>query len=269
MLNNVCCYRRQTWGGKESQQVKMAPPRVQNSVTLFGSAPWGFRLSGGKEFNQPLVITRITPGSVAARSGLTSGDVLVAVNGLFVTEMTQDQCEVKIKQAVGSIQLVVEKNAAAVSQNSSGEITMDADRSIYVQGGPTHNRTGQSGTATRPMKVPISGHNSVPVFDPSMLKKSASTKQGTVVMKGPGKSKVIHAQYNTPMGMYSNDNIIDTVQAQAQSMGVSLPGASGDSSPLNPNSAVFREVHRQSAAPNKSNQSRSFKMLQSFVENEN
>uniref|UniRef100_H2XNL5 PDZ domain-containing protein n=1 Tax=Ciona intestinalis TaxID=7719 RepID=H2XNL5_CIOIN len=111
----------------------MAPPRVQNSVTLFGSAPWGFRLSGGKEFNQPLVITRITPGSVAARSGLTSGDVLVAVNGLFVTEMTQDQCEVKIKQAVGSIQLVVEKNAAAVSQNSSGEITMDADRSIYTR----------------------------------------------------------------------------------------------------------------------------------------
>jgi len=43
-------------------------------------------------------------------------------------------------------------------------------------------------------------------------------------MQGPGKSKVVHAQYNTPMGMYSNENIIDTVQAQAQSMGVSLPG---------------------------------------------
>ncbi|XP_076819869.1 PDZ and LIM domain protein 1-like isoform X1 [Clavelina lepadiformis] len=105
--------------------------RVHTSLTLFGSPPWGFRLSGGKEFNQPLVITRVTPGSISAKSGLTAGDVLISVNGQFVNEMTQDECEAKVKQAVGSLYLVVEKNAASVSVQPSGEVTVQGDRGIY------------------------------------------------------------------------------------------------------------------------------------------
>nr|CAB3264757.1 PDZ and LIM domain protein 3 [Phallusia mammillata] len=257
----------------------MPQPRIQSSVTLFGSPPWGFRMSGGKEFNQPLVITRITPGSVAAKSGLASGDVLITVNGQFAGEMTQDECEAKVKQAVGSLYLVVEKNAAKVTQLPSGEVSMEADRSIYAtrHAGTSHNRTAQGyrptngpPTAPRPVKAPFVSPTQVPVFDPSALKKTAAQKHGAMVMKGPGKSRVVHAQYNTPMGMYSNDNIIDTVQAQAQSMGVSLPGAGDDTgtgTPLDPNSAVYREVHRQEANPRgKTTQSRSFKMLESIVQ---
>lgn len=52
---------------------------------------------------------KITPGSLAAKCGLTSGDVLITVNGQFAGEMTQDECEAKIKQAIGSLYLVVEK----------------------------------------------------------------------------------------------------------------------------------------------------------------
>uniref|UniRef100_H2ZI95 PDZ domain-containing protein n=2 Tax=Ciona savignyi TaxID=51511 RepID=H2ZI95_CIOSA len=237
----------------------MATPRIQTSVTLFGSPPWGFRISGGKEYNQPLVFTRITPGSLAARSGLTSGDVLIAVNGQHVADMTQDICETKIKQAVGSIQFVIQKNAAVMSQNASGEVVLESDRSVYVP-----RPTITSKNRSMPM-TPQSASGSVPEFDPSVLKRSATSKQA-VVMKGPGSSKVVHAQYNTPMGMYSNDNIMDTVQAQAQSKGVSLPGASTTATSLDPDSAVFREVHRQSAGRGKSNQSRSFKMLQTIVD---
>ena len=52
---------------------------------------------------------QVTPGSISAKSGLTAGDVLISVNGQFVNEMTQDECEAKVKQAVGSLYLVVEK----------------------------------------------------------------------------------------------------------------------------------------------------------------
>jgi len=31
------------------------------------------------------------------------------VNGQFVADMTQDECEAKVKQALGSLHLVVEK----------------------------------------------------------------------------------------------------------------------------------------------------------------
>lgn len=32
---------------------------MPQNVVLLGPAPWGFRLSGGIDFNQPLVITRV------------------------------------------------------------------------------------------------------------------------------------------------------------------------------------------------------------------
>lgn len=32
---------------------------MPQNVVLAGPAPWGFRLSGGIDFNQPLVITRV------------------------------------------------------------------------------------------------------------------------------------------------------------------------------------------------------------------
>lgn len=52
---------------------------------------------------------QVTPGSVAAKGGLASGDVILVVNGEAVAEMTQDECEAKVKQAVGSLYLVLEK----------------------------------------------------------------------------------------------------------------------------------------------------------------
>ena len=38
----------------------MTPERTEISVTLHGSPPWGFRISGGKEFHQPLVVARVS-----------------------------------------------------------------------------------------------------------------------------------------------------------------------------------------------------------------
>uniref|UniRef100_A0A673X9F0 LIM domain binding 3b n=1 Tax=Salmo trutta TaxID=8032 RepID=A0A673X9F0_SALTR len=43
------------------------------TVTLKGSAPWGFRLQGGKDFNMPLSISRVTGGgaTVGGNQGMT------------------------------------------------------------------------------------------------------------------------------------------------------------------------------------------------------
>lgn len=42
---------------------------MPQNVVLPGPAPWGFRLSGGIDFNQPLIITRVgvLPSSAASR----------------------------------------------------------------------------------------------------------------------------------------------------------------------------------------------------------
>lgn len=38
---------------------------MPQNVVLQGPAPWGFRLSGGIDFNQPLIITRVRILSVS------------------------------------------------------------------------------------------------------------------------------------------------------------------------------------------------------------
>lgn len=40
--------------------------RMPQNVILHGPAPWGFRLSGGIDFNQPLIITRVRTLSIAS-----------------------------------------------------------------------------------------------------------------------------------------------------------------------------------------------------------
>uniref|UniRef100_A0A8C3AJG9 LIM domain binding 3b n=1 Tax=Cyclopterus lumpus TaxID=8103 RepID=A0A8C3AJG9_CYCLU len=58
------------------------------TVTLNGPAPWGFRLQGGKDFNMPLTISRITPGSKAVGGSLSQGDIISAIDGVSTEGMT-------------------------------------------------------------------------------------------------------------------------------------------------------------------------------------
>lgn len=50
-------------------------------VVLEGPAPWGFRLQGGKDFNVPLSISRLTPGGKAAQAGVAVGDWVLSIDG--------------------------------------------------------------------------------------------------------------------------------------------------------------------------------------------
>ena len=56
-----------------------------------------------------MLALQVTPGSVASRCGLESGDVLISVEGQFVSEMTQEMCENLVRNARGSLNMVVEK----------------------------------------------------------------------------------------------------------------------------------------------------------------
>ncbi|KAG9344523.1 hypothetical protein JZ751_011193 [Albula glossodonta] len=60
----------------------------------------------------------------------------------------------------------------------------------------------------------------VPSFNPSVLKDSALSTHKPIEVKGPGgKATIIHAQYNTPISMYSQDAIMDAIAGQSQARG--------------------------------------------------
>lgn len=59
-----------------------------------------------------------------------------------------------------------------------------------------------------------------PSFNPSALKDSALSTHKPIEVKGPGgKATIVHAQYNTPISMYSQDAIMDAIAGQSQAKG--------------------------------------------------
>uniref|UniRef100_A0A8C1MD17 PDZ and LIM domain protein 7 n=1 Tax=Cyprinus carpio TaxID=7962 RepID=A0A8C1MD17_CYPCA len=91
------------------------------SVTLNGPAPWGFRLQGGKDFNMPLTMSRVTPGGKAAQTGVGVGDWLVSISDANAEEMTHVEAQNKIRAATDSLTLTLSRafNPAGGEQNDS------------------------------------------------------------------------------------------------------------------------------------------------------
>ncbi|XP_043407318.1 PDZ and LIM domain protein 1 isoform X3 [Chelonia mydas] len=83
-------------------------------VALQGPGPWGFRLVGGKDFEQPLTISRVTPGSKAAIANLCIGDVIVAIDGENTDNMTHLEAQNKIKSCIDEITLTVGRTESKV-----------------------------------------------------------------------------------------------------------------------------------------------------------
>jgi len=78
---------------------------VNVEVQIFRDAltsPWGFRLAGGKDFNAPLIIQRVQPGT-PAETHLERGDVILSVEGSDVTNFTHSEALALLGRAGGNI----------------------------------------------------------------------------------------------------------------------------------------------------------------------
>ncbi|XP_049996685.1 LIM domain-binding protein 3 isoform X2 [Alexandromys fortis] len=182
------------------------------SVTLTGPGPWGFRLQGGKDFNMPLTISRITPGSKAAQSQLSQGDLVVAIDGVNTDTMTHLEAQNKIKSASYNLSLTLQKSKRPIAISTSAPPIQS----------PLPVIPHQKVVANSPANADYQER-----FNPNALKDSALSTHKPIEVKGlGGKATIIHAQYNTPISMYSQDAIMDAIAGQAQAQGSDFSGAS-------------------------------------------
>ncbi|XP_051838335.1 LIM domain-binding protein 3 isoform X2 [Antechinus flavipes] len=182
------------------------------SVTLTGPGPWGFRLQGGKDFNMPLTISRITPGSKAAQSQLTQGDLVVAIDGVNTDTMTHLEAQNKIKSASYNLSLTLQKSKRPISISTSAP-RIESPMPVIPH---------QKVIANSPANAEYQER-----FNPNALKDSALSTHKPIEVKGlGGKATIIHAQYNTPISMYSQDAIMDAIAGQAQAQGSEFSGES-------------------------------------------
>ncbi|XP_027442404.1 LIM domain-binding protein 3 isoform X4 [Zalophus californianus] len=181
------------------------------SVTLTGPGPWGFRLQGGKDFNMPLTISRITPGSKAAQSQLSQGDLVVAIDGVNTDTMTHLEAQNKIKSANYNLSLTLQKSKRPIPISTTAPPVQS----------PLPVIPHQKVVANSPANADYQER-----FNPSALKDSALSTHKPIEVKGlGGKATIIHAQYNTPISMYSQDAIMDAIAGQAQAQGSDFSGS--------------------------------------------
>uniref|UniRef100_A0AAY4BZZ7 LIM domain-binding protein 3 n=1 Tax=Denticeps clupeoides TaxID=299321 RepID=A0AAY4BZZ7_9TELE len=179
------------------------------TVNLAGPSPWGFRLQGGKDFNMPLTISRITPGSKAAQGNLIQGDTIVAIDGVSTEGMTHLEAQNKIKCANFNLSLTMARSKRPLPVPMASPRNDSPMMPIIP-----HQKVVPNTPAT---------NEYISTFNPSLLKDSALSTHKPIEVKGPGgKATIIHAQYNTPISMYSQDAIMDAIAGQSQARGNEL-----------------------------------------------
>ncbi|XP_070833920.1 LIM domain-binding protein 3-like isoform X2 [Chaetodon trifascialis] len=162
------------------------------TVSLPGPGPWGFRLQGGKDFNMPLTISRITPGSKAAQGNLIQGDVIVAIDGVSTEGMTHLEAQNKIKMANYNLALTMSKSKRPAMM-SAPRIDTGAVPLIPHQ---------------QPQSVQVNGRLS-----------ACSASSGPVEADSPGGKAAVspaqRKQYNSPIGLYSEETLREMAAIQA------------------------------------------------------
>ncbi|KAM9087340.1 synaptopodin-2 isoform 3-T3 [Megaptera novaeangliae] len=83
-------------------------------ISMTGGAPWGFRLQGGKEQQQPLQVAKIRSQSKASGSGLCEGDEVVSINGNPCADLTYPEVIKLMESITDSLQMLVKSRVDAL-----------------------------------------------------------------------------------------------------------------------------------------------------------
>jgi len=101
------------------------------------------------------------------------------------------------------------------------------------------------------------------------LRNAVLAQQGPIeINAGPINGKIQHSQYNTPLNMYSDPQIISTLVSQAVASGADIQDPSFFTSTgvkVDTDSKCYKQIHENQAAQESSKQSRSFNILSTLL----
>ncbi|XP_040827192.1 PDZ and LIM domain protein 2 isoform X2 [Ochotona curzoniae] len=117
------------------------------TVDVVGPAPWGFRISGGRDFHMPIVVTRVTEHSKAQAADLRPGDVIVAINGEKADSMLHAEAQSKIRQSPSPLRLQLDRSQIASSRQANGDGSLEVSASRFQAG---QGRAGDSAVLVLP-----------------------------------------------------------------------------------------------------------------------
>ncbi|XP_053392604.1 sorbin and SH3 domain-containing protein 1-like isoform X23 [Mercenaria mercenaria] len=102
------------------------------SVTLSGGSPWGFRLQGGREFNEPIRIAKINPNSKAYNEGIQVGDYVESINGQKTKGLEHQSAQQLIKTATDQLVLELTRVGSKPNGTMNGDINNHIDHELEI-----------------------------------------------------------------------------------------------------------------------------------------
>uniref|UniRef100_A0A8C1PXJ2 LIM domain binding 3 n=1 Tax=Cyprinus carpio TaxID=7962 RepID=A0A8C1PXJ2_CYPCA len=197
------------------------------NVSLAGPSPWGFRLQGGKDFNMPLTISRITPGSKAASSNLIQGDIIVAIDGVTTEGMTHLEAQNKIKSANFNLALTMQRSKRPIPipmttpriDSPMSVIPHQKDQPVQMNGALSVSAETNSSYSSKHTNqsystvVSSSGEASLPA------------QRHLAAPRDKSSSGQKSQQYNSPIGLYSAETLQEMamLQERVKSSGSGMP----------------------------------------------
>ncbi|BFZ02941.1 hypothetical protein BsWGS_05980 [Bradybaena similaris] len=91
------------------------------------STPWGFRMQGGKDFSSPLTIQKVNPGSLAAKCGLQTGDIILRIGNTVTEHLRHKDAQTSILESGNRLDLLLQRIREKKSHNGWGG-TAGSDR---------------------------------------------------------------------------------------------------------------------------------------------
>ncbi|XP_049942393.1 PDZ and LIM domain protein Zasp-like isoform X2 [Schistocerca serialis cubense] len=212
---------------------------INVKLSRFDSQPWGFRLQGGKDFGMPLVIQKVNGGSLAEKAGLQAGDALIRVNDVELFNLRHKEAQDAIVRAGNSFELAVQRGGSTWKPTVT---PVGPTPPVGAHPGPV-TKTSLAARPAAPATRIGSAHNvSARPFAPQI-----NGALGTDTVKS-----IVNKQYNSPVGMYSEETIAETLSAQAEVLAGGVLGVNFKKNEKNYNaekSEVFKMVQEIDKEP--------------------
>nr|XP_036227962.1 PDZ and LIM domain protein Zasp isoform X13 [Bactrocera oleae] len=179
----------------------MAQPQLlQIKLSRFDAQPWGFRLQGGVDFSTPLVVQKVNGGSLAEKAGLIPGDAVLKINDVDVFNLRHKDAQDVVVRSGNNFVLTVQRGGSTWRPHvtPTGNIPQPQQNSPYLQ---TVTKTSLAHKQQDSQHIGCGYNNAARPF----------------VNGGDGNVKsIVNKQYNTPVGIYSDESIAETLSAQAE-----------------------------------------------------
>ncbi|XP_075233580.1 Z band alternatively spliced PDZ-motif protein 52 isoform X3 [Lycorma delicatula] len=169
------------------------------------ASPWGFRLQGGKDFGTPLLIQKVNGNSLAEKAGLQVGDAVIRVNGTDVFNLRHKDAQDIIVRGGNNIEVTVQRGGNATWKPAVTPVGSTPKPTAHLPSKPSPvTKTSLSSTRPQAPSNIGSAHNLAP--------RPFSSPQ----VNGEPVKSIVNKQYNTPVNIYSEETIAETLSAQAE-----------------------------------------------------